>query len=117
MKKVVLTALLISGLFIACKKDRTCSCTITKTGNSSTQASADIFGLPLADTSFITPVYETLPADIKYKKVTKRQAKANCISYEEPYSDNTLTSVPASSINLNIRISSTGTRKYDCKLK
>lgn len=116
MKKTAIIALLSLSVY-ACKKDRTCSCTITKSGNSTTTASADLFGLPLADTSFVTPVMDIQKGDTKYKKVTRRAAKANCISYEEPYNETTLTSVPASSINLTIRITDVGTKKYDCTLK
>ncbi len=108
--------------FVACKKDRTCSCTYTKTGTSTTTAKADIilipgFPTPLADTSFVTPVNEVQNTDKKIEKVNKRDAKSNCISYSEPYTETTLTSVPSASFNLSIIITNTGTKRYSCKLK
>src|ERR1700759_1445370 len=106
MKKYFITSIII--LFIAsCKKDRTCSCTVTKTGTSTTTGKADIVILPgfptnLADTSFVTPVNEAQVIDRKLENVTKRSAKNNCISYSEPYTETVLTSVPASSFNLSV---------------
>jgi len=113
---------LVALTIISCKKDRTCSCTITKTGTSTTTGKADLmllpgFPIPLADTSFITSVNETLSADKKMEKVTKRAAKNNCISYSEPYSETILTSVPASSFNLTVSVTNKGDRHYTCELK
>lgn len=106
----------------SCKKDRTCSCTVTKTGTSTTTGKADLmliagFPIPLADTSFATNVYETQSVDKKMEKVTKRAAKNNCISYTEPYSETVLTAVPASSFNLSVIVVNKGEKKYTCELK
>ncbi|MDX2171629.1 MAG: hypothetical protein SFY56_00820 [Bacteroidota bacterium] len=122
MKKIAVIVLLGITVFTACKKDRTCSCTVTKKGTSTTQGKADIVVIPgfpatLADTSFVTPIYEVQNIDKKLEKITKMRAKNNCISYIEPYNETVLTSVPASSFNLSVVVTNTGERHYECKLK
>ena len=122
MKKNNLIFLVIFIILCACKKDRTCSCTITKTGTSTTTGKVDLtlgfFGsLPLADTSFVTLVNDVQLADKKLEKITKRQAKNNCISYTEPYNETVLTSVPASSFNLSVIVTNKGDKHYSCELK
>lgn len=112
----------VALLSFSCKKDRTCTCTITKTGASTTTGKAELvlfpgFPTPLADTSFVTTVNETQAVDKKIEKVTKRTAQSNCVSYSEPYNETTLTSVPSASFNLSITVTNTGTKHYDCKLK
>jgi len=104
-------------VFFACKKDRTCSCTVTDSGKSTTTAQfvANIGPIPvvLFDTSFTTSFSETDSRDIVYKKIKKGDAKKNCISYSEPYKENTYNSVP----NFSLVTTREGTRTYDCKLK
>ncbi|MBA3679843.1 MAG: hypothetical protein H0W73_01445 [Bacteroidetes bacterium] len=111
----------VALVFFACKKDRTCTCTVKKTGTSTTTGKAELILFPgfpttLADTSFVTDVNDVQTVDRKLEKVTKRTAKNNCISYSEPYSETTLTSVPASSFNLSVVVTDKGTKHYDCKL-
>jgi hypothetical protein len=122
MKKISLLAVcLVVVAQLACKKNRTCHCTMTKTGTSTTHGSADevLFGFPvtLADTSFSTPINDIQVYDRTINKSTKSAAKNNCISYSEPYKETTLTSVPASSFNLSVEVTNEGTVTYDCKLK
>jgi hypothetical protein len=121
MKNNLIVLALIAVVVFACKKDRTCECTVTKKGTSTTQGKADMvfsgFPLPLADTSFETSVNEIQVYEINYQKVTKRAAKTNCIKYTEPYNEKTVTSVPASSFNLSVVVTDKGDRTYDCKLK
>jgi hypothetical protein len=114
----------VIALFIlasACKKDRTCECTETKTGTSYTNGAVGLvffgFNQPLADTSFSTSVNELRTYNRGYTKVTKRQAKSTCVSYSEPYKERTLTAVPASSFQLSVEVINEGIVKYDCKLK
>jgi hypothetical protein len=66
MKKAIYitTLVLFAVVFSSCKKDRTCECTFTP-GN--------------------TTYKQTL------KKVTKRQAKANCFSFETDVTDGNTT--------------------------
>ena len=123
MKKTIVTLAVISAvIFFACKKtDRTCSCTVTKTGTSTTTGKVTqvLFGFPvdLADTSFVQDVNEVTSEDIILQKSTKKNAKNNCYSYSEPYNEKTTMAVPASSFNLSVEVVDKGTKKHDCKLK
>lgn len=68
MKKITLLALLAFGLsFTSCKKDRTCTCTVTTT--------YAITGGPLAGTTTDTEAYTTV-----LKEVNGKSARANCMS-------------------------------------
>ncbi len=119
--KPFISILALVVLISACKKDRTCECTETKTGTSKTNGAVSLvflgFNQPLADTSFSNPVNEVRNYNRSYTKVTKRQAKSTCVSYSEPYKERTLTAVPASSFQLSVEVLNEGTVKYDCKLK
>jgi hypothetical protein len=75
------------------------------------------FSMPLADTSFSTNVLEVQNMEKKIKKVSKRTAKNNCVSYSEPYKETMPTAVPASSFNLSVIVVNQGERTYDCKLE
>jgi len=120
MKKIIVLAF-VTLIFVACKKDRTCACIVTKTGTSTTTGKVDAiffgFPTPLADTSFVTNINESQSVDKKIENATKMRAKNNCISYSEPYTETVLTSVPASSFNLSVIVTNKGEKKYDCELK
>jgi hypothetical protein len=121
MKKIHFILIAFTLVFLACKKDRTCACTETKTGTSKTKGSVSqvFFGQPisLADTTFTNSVNESRSYDRKYLETTKRKAKSSCVSYSEPYKVRTLTAVPASSFQLSVEVIDEGEVKYDCKLK
>ncbi len=124
IKKIIIVASVISLItFAACTKDRTCNCTITRTGTSTTQGKVEAALLPgfpaisLADTTFTQDVYNIQIVDKKMTKVTKKAAQSNCINYSQPYNETTITSVPASSFNLSVVITDKGTEKFDCTLK
>ena len=122
MKKEILALSLICAIaFFACKKDRTCSCTVTKTGTSKTtgKVSQVLFGFPvdLADTTFTQPLNEITTQETQLRKVTKKTAKNNCYSYSEPYKVKMPIAVPASSFNLVVEVTEEGTIDYSCKLK
>jgi hypothetical protein len=121
MKNNLLIIAVMAIVFFACKKDRTCSCTLTKTGTSKTQGKVEMslgfFPVPLADTTFETKVSDIQTYDVSMKKVTKKTAKNNCFSYSEPYKEKTITSVPASSFNLSVVVTDEGINEYNCKLK
>lgn len=71
MKKNIIAITAIAALaFVSCKKDRTCTCSVTDNS-------------PGATTSEYT---------VKYKKITKSNAKAACMSLEvtpsgQPYTE------------------------------
>ncbi len=121
MKKIItLTALII--IIAACKKDRTCECTETRTGTSSTTGAVKVIIIPgfeqnLVDTTFTNPLNETRTYERKYVKTTKQKAKQNCLSYSEPFLEKTITAVPSTSFNFNVIVTNSGTANYDCKLK
>lgn len=117
-------SLLIIAIIIlaACKKDRVCSCTMTKMGTSTTTAKGNLSLLPgisikLADTSYSSNILEVQQIDKTMEKVTKKRAKNNCISYTEPFSETIPTSVPSTSFNLSITVTNKGEKHYDCELK
>ena len=104
--------------FASCTKDRVCTCEVTKTGTATTTAaitfSVPLLGnVPLVDTSFTTPVYESQSVERTLIKVTRRAAKNNCISYTEPYNDNVINTVP----NFQLTSNSKGILTYECSLE
>ncbi len=122
MKKVIAIMCLITLVFCACKKDRVCSCTVIKTGTSTTKAKGSLvlfagFSTNIADTTITTNVTEVQVIEKEMKEVSKKTAKNNCISYTEPYSETIPTSVPSTSFNLSIVVENKGEKKYDCELK
>jgi hypothetical protein len=121
MKKFVLLGLVLSVGY-ACKKDRTCECSETRTGTSLTTGKASLvifpgFAQDLADTTFSTPLSDYRTYERKYIKTTKRAAKKDCISYSEPFLEKTTTSVPSASFQLSVIVTNSGTATYDCQLK
>ena len=118
---LALPALLLLVTIGCSKKDRTCSCTETKSGTSTTTAKVtqELFGIPidLADTSFTNSIYEVRVFDRKMEDVSKSSANSNCINYSEPYYEKTATSVPSTSFAMTIEVVESGDKKYDCKLK
>ncbi len=118
MKHILFIAAVMSAVLISCKKDRTCSCTVTKTGTSTTTAaltySVPILGnVPIIDTSFTTPVTDVQMDDKTIMDVNKRTAKQNCISYKEPYNETIVNSAPP----LELTTNSKGDKEYKCTLK
>ncbi len=118
-KKVLIGAIVLANVFLACKKeDRTCTCTVSKIGTSTTRAaltfSIPIVGnVPVIDTSFVTTVSDVFTYDRVIKKVTKKQGEYNCYSYTEPYKNITTNDAPP----LTLITTEEGTKSYDCKLK
>lgn len=116
--KLFFTFLLSASIaFSSCKKDRVCSCTLTKTGTTTTTAaltfSVPIVGnVPIVDTSFVTPVSEVQSYDKTIMDVSKRTAKQNCVSYKEPYNETITNSAPPLQLTTKI----VGENVYNCKL-
>lgn len=109
-----------SFIFLSCKKDRVCDCIVKTEGTSTTTAkiTAQIAPPPfppvvLFDTSFSTEFLETDKREIKFFKTTKKQAKNNCISYEEPFKESNYNSVP----NFSLITTKEGKKTYNCTLK
>jgi hypothetical protein len=119
MKNLLIAAIILANVFLACKKeDRVCQCYVTKAGTSTTTSklsfSVAIFGnIPIIDTTYVTQVNEVNQVDVTYKNVTKKQAKTHCISYTEPYNETDMHTAPPQTLTTT----DVGTRTYDCKLK
>ena len=118
MKFIFTTLALASLIFISCKKDRVCSCTMTKNGTTTTTAaltySVPIVGnVPIIDTSFTSPVNEVQSYDKTIVDVNKRTAKQNCVSYKEPYTETITNSAPPLMLTTTMK----GEASYKCELK
>lgn len=109
--KYFLPIVALSLLLVACKKDRTCKCTITTSGTTSTRATSEAAGI---DTTIITPLYTTNQVETKLKEVSKKNAKFNCNDKEENINESIPNGVPGL---FSVTITNTGTRKYSCELK
>lgn len=112
MKQLIPVLICVSTFaFSACKKDRVCKCTVSTFGNTHTRASSMAIGI---DTTFVTPLNTSNENEVTYRKVTKRQAKNNCISKDDEFSDKTTNSIPGV---FSLEVTNTGTREYDCELE
>lgn len=117
MKYSIIALILAANVFLACKKERTCSCTTKETGTSTTTA-ALTFSTPLGsfhvvDTSITVPYGDVFNFERKYQKSTRRQAKLNCASYTEPFKDRIVNEAPPLQLVTEIK----GTREVSCELK
>ena len=78
-------------LLVSCKKDRTCSCTLTRTGTAITHGKVEevLFGLPsvLPGTIFSQSYSDYQIYDNKIINSAKGAAKNNCASYSQSYSE------------------------------
>lgn len=118
MKILFTSIVFITMLLVSCKKDRVCSCTLTKTGTTTTTAaltySVPIVGnVPIIDTSFTSPTNEVQSYEKTIMDVSKRTAKQNCVSYKEPYNETITNSAPPLLLTTNMK----GEASYKCELK
>jgi hypothetical protein len=119
MKKLIIAAIVLTNVFLACKKeDRVCSCSVTKTGTATTTSklgfSLGLLGnVNIVDTTYVTQINETNQVDRTYKDVTKKQMKNSCTSYTEPYNEMDIHTAPPQTLTTV----NAGTRTYDCKIK
>ncbi len=112
MKSIVIFILSAGVLFISCKKDRVCSCTVITSGTTSTHTTA-MLGAQI-DTTIVTPLSTTNTNDITYYKVTKKVAQSNCFNKSETINESSQSGFYPI---VTIITTNTGTRNYDCKLK
>jgi hypothetical protein len=124
MKKFIIVCLGIAFGIVSCEKERTCACTMTKTGTSTTTAvisvtlvASTLIPIPLPpltiDTTFSSPISETQTYDRKIEKTKKKYASASCLSYTEPYEENTYNIVPSFTMTTKNK----GDKKFSCELK
>lgn len=110
MKHLLLIPAICLSL-LACKKTRTCDCKIVTSGTTTTLAQAEAFGV---DSSIVTPLSTIEQRQTDLRKVTKKQAKYNCLDKSESINETTNNGVPGL---LSISVTNKGTRNYDCELK
>lgn len=111
MKPVLILLSLAGWMFVSCKKDRVCKCTVSVSGLTYTRA---ISSAAEVDTTIITPLNGSNENEITLKEVTKRRAKNNCISREEEFEDVNKSGFPGL---VEVTITNKGTREYDCELE
>lgn len=119
------TALICLSLS-SCKKDRTCSCSITSTGSTIThsQTAGNVINIaPLppvvivapTDTTFTTPFVYYSTSKSNYDKVSKRSMHKNCASSsEENWKDGSTLITPGSSTVTTTRSEK---RVYTCDIE
>lgn len=119
---ILLGSIMILG---ACRKDRTCNCTVTEEGTTTTRnqtpgTSIAISPLPpieivkAMDTTIVTPFNNSSEKSIVYRDVKARTAKYNCVSYQENIAENSVQTIPGTA---TITTTESGTKTYSCKLE
>lgn len=117
MKKLFFTALSLCFVFVSCKKDRTCSCTITNIGTNTVHTVTPGLPplLPATDTTIVTPTNSINTQKTKYTKVSKKTMRNNCYEkLDESYSESTTNGVPGL---FTITTTQAGVRTYACKIE
>lgn len=116
MKNLLSLIFASSLLFISCKKDRTCECTVITNSTTTTHTQTNGFPpfLPKTDTTTVTQNNTAVIEKTKLPKISKRKAKFNCIDSENDLTNNAPSSVPGT---YTISSSTTGKRTSNCELK
>lgn len=131
MKKIT-SLLAVMILFAACKKERTCTCEITTSGNVSSHAvsnglsfSIGNIGLPIPippitivaakDTNFVTPYSYSSTSKETYDKISKRSIKGTCPSATEESINSTSTDIMPGSYT--VTSTNVGTRTGKCSIE
>ncbi len=135
MKKITFV-FAIALVLLSCKKERTCSCDVTTSGNVTSNAksaglsftlSASQLGLPFPvnippiviiaskDTTFVTPYNYGSTSKETYDKISTRSLKGSCPSSTEESINNASTQmVPGSH---TVTSTNVGSRKSTCKIE
>jgi hypothetical protein len=110
-------------VFISCKKDRDCNCTVNVSGTKLThnQTAGTTINIPPlppvvvvapSDTTYSTPYSYGETQKTSYHKVSKSTMNANCpTAFEETINDNSVNITPGTS---TLTITDSGKRKYTC---
>jgi hypothetical protein len=94
MKKILMIAAVAGLAMASCKKDRTCTCTVTAVSSTVNGATQTINTTPRTQ-------------EVKYTKVTKNGASCNSGERTET----------SSFVNNNVTYTTVDVNKYDCTLK
>lgn len=112
--------------FFSCKKDRTCSCTVSTRGTTTTRNQTAGITLPIPglppieimpgqDTTIYTPFTYTDTDIASYKKVSKNTMNENCpTTSEESFNDSYVVITPGTS---TVSINNHGKKTYACEIK
>lgn len=111
MKLYLIPSLFIALILLSCKKDRVCKCTVITTGTTNTTTKAELLGV---DTTVSIPLNTTNVNTITYNDVSKKKAKFNCFDKSEVVNESTNNGIPGI---MDITITNTGNRVYDCELE
>lgn len=126
MKFYLGLAALICISLSSCRKDRTCSCSITTTGSTIThsQTAGNVINIsplppvvivPATDTTFTTPFVYYSTTKSNYDKVSKKSMRRNCASSsEEEWRDGSTLITPGTSTVTTTR---TEKRVYSCSIE
>lgn len=112
-------------LFISCKKDRSCSCTVTSNesttirnqtaGTSFTLLGNVITLVPPSDTAVTTQKNYSNVEKKEYNKVSKKSMRANCpVSFQESDEDSYVSLTAGTSTVTTTRVV---TKKYACEIE
>ena len=110
-------ALAVIVLFlVGCRKDRTCVCSITSTGFTTTRTQTP--GIPPllaeSDTTIVSPLNSLSTSNTKYNKVSKHDMRSNCReSSSETFHESSVNQVPGI---FTITTSQSGIKSYSCKI-
>ena len=101
----------------ACKKDRTCNCTIITNGVTTTHTQTAGFEpiISASDTTTSTPLYEVNTLKRTYHKVTNGDMRSNCLSKSEESVNQTSTSNTAGIFS--VTTTQSGIKTTTCKIE
>ena len=117
MKKLLTITFVTCLIFISCKKDRVCNCTVTTVGTNNVHTVTPGFPplLPTTDTTISSPIYSVNTIKTTYTKVSKKAMRSNCYSKsDETFNESSSNSVPGL---FEITTTQMGTRSYSCKVE
>jgi hypothetical protein len=121
MKNYFIAIAALGIMAMSCKKDRTCSCTVTTDGTTTTHtqtAGLAIAGLPAilpaTDTTTSQPLHSVNTLNTTYPKVSKSSIRANCFSKSEESIDQTSTNTSPGIFT--ITTTDTGAKTYACTI-
>lgn len=125
--KFYLLVLGIAGLiFISCKKDRSCNCTVSTRGTTITRNQTAGITLPIpgfppieiipgSDTTVVTPFTDSNIDNTSYRKVSKNTMNERCpTTSEETFNDHSVVITPGTS---TVTTSTYGKKTYACEVK
>jgi len=117
MKNYLAALAVLSIVFSSCKKDRSCSCTVTTSGTTTTHTQTTGFEpfLPGTDTTTYQPLSSSNTLKQDYNKVSKKTMRGNCVAHsQESLNQNTSNTSPGI---FTITTTDNGTKVYDCKIE